>query len=174
MTPSRRSPDRSTGDAFAPRPLWRQALAGLGLRLSGGPASVGSADLQRQQQLEQELEEAIRLGRWVGEEERALLEQQAVVAFEARRQQERRRLQRRGVLLMAGLAIVVPVLWPLVLIGVIYVFPRTSRRLLIAVLALVAASVLAVVLLVGQWLHRPSPPAVPPSTPPAQSSRPQS
>ena len=83
-------------------------------------------------------------------------------------------MQRRGVLVMAGLAIVVPVLWPLVLIGVIAVFPRTSRRLLIAVLALVAASVLAVVLLVGQWLHRPSPPAVPPGAPPAQPSRLQS
>lgn len=172
MSPSRRSPDRFAAAAPSPGPIWRQALAGLGLNLGRGPAPA--APSRREQQLEQELEEAIHLGRWIDDEERALLAEHAAAEQASLQRQARLRTQRRAVLVLAGLAILVPVLWPLVIIGVIAVFPRTSRRLLLAGLALAAALVLAVVLLIGQLLHRPAPPpTAPPLSPSAPAATPQ-
>lgn len=146
----------------------------LGLTLPQGsvPGSINATARQRQR--DEELEEAIRLGRWVGEEERALLEAEAAAEREARRQAERLQVRRRGLLVMACLAIVVPVLWPLVVIGAIVLFPRTSRRLLIAAGALAAALLLALGLLVGQLLHRFAPPMAPPVSPAEQPIAPPS
>lgn len=170
MPPSRRSPDRFAGAQRSPEPIWRQALTGLGLNLGRGPAPL--APSRRQQQLEQELEEAIRNGRWIDDEERALLEEQAAAEQASLRRQARLRTQRRAVLVLAGLAILVPVLWPVVIIAVIAVFPRTSRRLLVAGLALAASLVLGAVLLIGQLFHHPAPPSLPlpPSQQPSQQT----
>lgn len=168
LTPSRRSSDRFTGATPPSGPIWRQALRGLGLSLQGRPPAAPITTRERQRELE--LEEAIDLGRWIDDEERALLQEQAAAEREHQRRQERLRLQRRGLLVLACLAVVVPLLWPLVVLGVIVVFPRTSRRLLVAGLTLAFALALAVVLLVGQLLHRIAPPAAPPAAPPVQPS----
>jgi hypothetical protein len=125
----------------------------------------------RQQALERDLEEAMRLGRWVGEEERALIEERAAADLAARRQQEQLIVRRRLLLVLACLAILVPLLWPLVIIGAIGLFPRTSRRLLLGGITLAAALVLTIVLLLGQIFHRPPAP-IAPQVPPAVPAAP--
>jgi len=169
VTPSRPSPDRSPGLGRSAAPIWRQALDGLGrsLQLVAAPRALDP----RQQALERDLEEAMRLGRWVGEEERALMEARAAADLGARRQQEQLILRRRILLVLACLAILVPLLWPPVIVGAVWLFPRTFRRLLLGGITLVAAVVLTVGLLVGQILHRPPAP-VAPQAPPAQPAAP--
>lgn len=107
----------------------------------------------------------MRLGRWVGEEERALEEARVAAELAARQRQEQLTLRRRLLLVLACLALLLPVLWPLVIVGAVWLFPRTVRRLLLGGLSLVAAVVLMIVLLVGQILHRPPAPVAPPAPP---------
>ncbi|MFZ9229377.1 MAG: hypothetical protein ACO23C_01845 [Prochlorococcaceae cyanobacterium] len=98
-------------------------------------------------QLEQELEQARRLGRWLADDEREALalaqQQQAEAALAHRR-------RRRKLLLLTGFCVLIPPLWPLALGLVLYLlFPRTTKRfgLIAGVLVLVGGSLLAVVLL---------------------------
>ena len=165
LTSSRRSSVRSAEGLPPAVPIWRQVLGRLGLGPLPGPASIAPLNT-RERQRQQELEEAIRHGRWIDDEERALLAEQAAAEREARQRQERLRLQRRGLVLLAIVALVVWPLWPLVILGAIALYPRTSRRFLLAALAAAAAAVLALVLLVAQVLHRlaPAPPSQPAPT----------
>ncbi|MBM5804003.1 MAG: hypothetical protein FJ078_07775 [Cyanobacteria bacterium K_DeepCast_35m_m2_155] len=98
-------------------------------------------------QLEQELEQARRHGRWLADDERealALAQRQQAEAALAQRH------RRRKLLLLTGFCVLIPPLWPLALALVLYLlFPRTTQRfgLIAGVLVLLGASLLAVLLL---------------------------
>ena len=104
-------------------------------------------------QLEAELEQARRLGRWLADDERAALElvqqQQAQAALAHRR-------QRRKLLILTAVCVLIPPLWPLALGLVLFLlFPRTTKRfgliaggLLLAVGALITVIVLTLVVAV--------------------------
>lgn len=98
-------------------------------------------------QLEQELEQARRHGRWLADDEREALalaqQQQAEAALAQRR-------QRRKLLILTVVCVLIPPLWPLALALVLYLlFPRTTKRfgLIAGVLVLVGGSLLVVLLL---------------------------
>ena len=82
-------------------------------------------------QLERDLELARLHGRWLGDDEQALLVQQ--------------RLQRRKLAALLVVCLLIPPLWPLALALALYLlFPETSRRLLLgAGLGLAVVGVLA-------------------------------
>lgn len=125
----------------------------------------------RREQLAAELEEARRLGRWHTAEDEALVrEHEARLAAEQRSQQLRKAGRRVAVALLV-VAWIVPVLWPLAIVGSFLVFPRTSRRVLLALVGLVVASLLVAALVVGQLLRGDPPPADSPLPPPAQERR---
>jgi hypothetical protein len=81
-------------------------------------------------QLELELDEARRHGRWLSDEERAARQ------LELTRQQaalEQQRLHRRKLVVLTVVALLVPPLWPLALALTLYLlFPLTTRRLALA------------------------------------------
>ena len=100
-------------------------------------------------QLERELEQARRLGRWLADDEVAALEQQrqqqlALAALQ--------RTHRRKLIVLAAVCLLIPPLWPLALgITLVLLFPEASRRFgrwaavaLLVVLALVVVLSLAV------------------------------
>lgn len=135
-------------------------------RAEGG--ELASRDGTRRSQLVAELEEARRLGRWHTAEDQALVrEHEARLAAESRAA-SLRLVRRRGTVALLVAAAFVPLLWPLAIAGSFLVFPRTSRRLLLGLVGLGAASALALTLLLGQWLRGDgSAPQVP--LPPATS-----
>ena len=92
--------------------------------------------------LERELELARQQGRWLSDDERAEL-----AASEHRRAQ-----QRRTLLLLAVVSLLIPLFWPLlpVWLGLLW-WPITTRRLLMGVVGAVAALMALVVVLV-LWL----------------------
>lgn len=115
-----------------------------------------------------ELEEARRLGRWHTAEDQALVrEHEARLAAEGRAA-TLRVAGRRGSVALLVVALFVPLLWPLAIAGSFLAFPRTSRRLLLGLVALGAASALALTLLLGQVLRGDGEPPVAP-LPPAAS-----
>lgn len=96
-------------------------------------------------QLELELDEARRQGRWLSDEERAALE------LERRQQQEaleQERRQRRKLMVLAVVALLIPPLWPLAVGLVLYLlFPVTVGRLALATgLSLLALALLSAAL----------------------------
>ncbi len=142
----------------------RSALRGLGngiLELRHDAATGPGRQAARRTQLVAELEEARRLGRWHTAEDEALVRE-----HEARLAAEQRTLVlqtagRRGTVGLLVLAWFVPLLWPVAIVGSFAAFPRTSRRVLVALVGLGAASLLALALVVGQWLRGDPPPATP-------------
>jgi hypothetical protein len=149
--------------------LARSALRGLqsGLRTlrERDGHNAGEAPGQRTRLLA-ELEEARRLGRWHTEEDKALLREHEARLAAERRAAGLQQVGRRGSLALLLVAWFVPVLWPLAIAGSFVAFPRTSRRLLLALLGLGAASALALTLMLGHWLGGAEPPPAP-SLPPA-------
>ena len=92
-------------------------------------------------QLEQDLEQARQLGRWLSDDERAAqAEQQRQLASLA----EQQRLRRRKLLILTGVCVLIPPLWPVALGLTLYLlFPRTTKRLgLVAGLSLLVGGVL--------------------------------
>lgn len=92
-------------------------------------------------QLELDLEEARRLGRWLDDEERAELaerQRQQAAALEQQRQ------HRQKLIILTVVCVLIPPLWPVALALTLYLlFPRTTRRLgLAAGLGLLVAGVL--------------------------------
>jgi hypothetical protein len=99
-------------------------------------------------QLERELEQARRHGRWLADDELAALNtqrQQTLAEAQGQRQ------TRRKLILLTGICLLLPPLWPLALGLTLYLlFPRTTQRFgLIAGILLLAAGVLLTVLLVS-------------------------
>lgn len=97
-------------------------------------------------QLEQELEEARRLGRWLSDDERhAAMEQQRQQAAAM----EQQRQHRRKLLILTAVCVVIPPLWPVALGLTLYLlFPRTTKQLgLVAGLSLLVGGVLLAALI---------------------------
>jgi hypothetical protein len=149
--------------------LARSALRGLhsGLRALREQEEHGAGDAAgRRARLLVELEEARRLGRWHTEEDQVLLREHEARLAAERRAAGLRQAGRRGSLALLVVAWFVPLLWPLAIAGSFAAFPRTSRRLLVGLLGLAAASALALTLLLGHWLgggESPSAPSLPPA-----------
>jgi hypothetical protein len=149
-------------------------VSGLLARVAGAGAAVSGqeAPRQRQRRLERELEEARRLGHWFTEEDRQLLREHEAHLAAERRGELVRRAGRSGAVALLLLACVQPLLWPLAVVGGVKAFPRTSRRLGIALLGLAGVGLIgATVALIqaGRGLLAPPEQAVPalaPSTAP--------
>jgi hypothetical protein len=93
------------------------------------------------QQLEQELEEARRHGRWLSDDERhAIAEQQREQAVLA----ERQRQHRHKLIALTVVCVLIPPLWPVAIGLTLYLlFPRTTKRLgLVAGVSLLVLGVL--------------------------------
>jgi len=99
-------------------------------------------------QLERELEQARRHGRWLADDELAALDAQQQQTLELAQGQ---RQTRRKLVLLTGICLLLPPLWPLALGLTLYLlFPRTTQRFgLIAGILLLACGVLLTVLLVS-------------------------
>jgi len=99
-------------------------------------------------QLERELEQARRHGRWLADDELAALDaqqQQTLDLVQGQRQ------TRRKLVLLTGICLLLPPLWPLALGLTLYLlFPRTTQRFgLIAGILLLAAGALLTLLLLS-------------------------
>jgi hypothetical protein len=81
---------------------------------------------QSLQQLERELEQARRLGRWLADDELASLQEQRQAEIA---QHQQSRIRRRKLLLLTAICVLIPPLWPVALGLILYLlFPRTTRR----------------------------------------------
>ena len=106
-------------------------------------------------QLERELEQARRLGRWLADDELAALEQQRQQQLVLAAQQ---RQHRRKLIVLAVVCLLIPPLWPLALgLTLVLLFPETARRLgrwaaLAGLLGGGLLALLVVVLVVGVLL----------------------
>lgn len=81
---------------------------------------------QSLQQLERELEQARRHGRWLADDELALLQEQRQAEIALHQQN---RIRRRKLLLLTAICVLIPPLWPVALGLTLYLlFPRTTRR----------------------------------------------
>jgi len=131
---------------------------------SGWAGGRGESEHQRQGRLERELEEARRLGHWFTEEDRQLVREHEARLVAERRGELVRRGARSGTQALLVLACVVPLLWPVALVAALKVFPRTSRRLALGLLALSGGTFLAAGVLVvqlGRQLSAPDPTSTP-------------
>jgi hypothetical protein len=151
-------------------------VSGLLARVARGGAvrSGQEAPRQRQRRLERELEEARRLGHWFTEEDRQLLREHEVRLAAERRGELARQAGRSGAIALFVMACVQPLLWPLALVGGVKAFPRTSRRLGIALLGLTGVALIgATVALIqmGRSLMTPPEQAVPALAPAPPVSR---
>ena len=98
------------------------------------------------QQLEQDLEEARRHGRWLSDDERAGLAQLQRHQIE---QLDQQRQHRRKLIIVTAVCVLIPPLWPLALgLTLMQLFPRTTKRLgLVAGGIVVLLAVLVAVLI---------------------------
>ena len=122
----------------------REAAGGVceGLDLLQTPPQ----ERDRLNRLERELEEARRDGRWLSDDERAELAAERDAALQ-RRDAELR--QRRLLLTLLVISILLPPLWPVALGLTAYLlFPRTTRRLTLAALALTGVGVVLLIALI--------------------------
>jgi hypothetical protein len=114
--------------------LLREARAGV----REGFQELRDPNLRQRRELERELQLARRHGRWISESEQEDLQVQAL-------QHSR---ERRKLLMLLVVAVLVPLFWPLVpvLAGLIW-FPTTTRRLLFVLLLLGGFLILVLVTL---------------------------
>lgn len=104
----------------------------------------------RRPDLERELEEARRLGHWFTEEDRQLVREHEARLAAERRGELVRRAGRSGAVALLLMATVLPLLWPLALIGSVKAFPRTSRRVGLGLLTLTGLGLIAGTVLMVQ------------------------
>lgn len=122
----------------------REAAGGLREGLQQLQAPPGQRDALHQ--LELELEEARRQGRWLSDDERAELEAGRQAELRRRAGEQR---QRQSLLILLVVSILLPPFWPLALGLTAYLlFPRTTRRLTVAALALTGIGVLVLIVAV--------------------------
>ena len=80
------------------------------------------------QQLERELNQAREMGRWLSDDE---LEQMENKEFLTRQEQDQSSQRRLKLVLLTGVCVVIPPLWPVALgLSLHLLFPQTFRRLL--------------------------------------------
>lgn len=80
--------------------------------------------------MERDLEEALRIGRWVSDDERAARAEEQQRQLRARLEQ---RQQRRKLLALLGVSLLIPPLWPLAPVLALYLlFPATTMRVAVA------------------------------------------
>ena len=119
----------------------REAADGLreGLQL----LQTSPQERERLARLERELEEARRDGRWLSDDERA---EMAAEREDSLRRRAGELRQRRSLLTLLVVSILLPPFWPLALGLTAYLlFPRTTRRLTVAVLVLTVIGVLLLI-----------------------------
>lgn len=99
-------------------------------------------------QLERELEQARQHGRWLSDDERVALDREQQQAVD---QAQGQRQNRRKLILLTGVCLLLPPLWPLALgLMLVLLFPRTTRRFgLIAGVILLAGGALVLLLLLS-------------------------
>jgi len=98
--------------------------------LAPAPPAPMTSTTPRSLQLELELEQARRHGRWLSDEEQADLSQQRRRQDEALLHQRR---QRRKLGMFAAVCLLIPPLWPVAVALTLYLlFPVTTRRLALA------------------------------------------
>jgi len=151
-------------------------VSGLLARVAGaGPAVDGKeSPRQRQRRLERELEEARRLGHWFTEEDRQLVREHEARLAAERRGELVRQAGRSGAVALLLMACVQPLLWPLAVMGGVKAFPRTSRRLGIALLGLTGVGLIGATVALtqmGRSLLTPPEPTVPALAPAPSVSR---
>jgi len=115
----------------------REAAGGVreGLQL----LQVESPASDRITRLERELQDARNEGRWLSDEERAELAAEREAALRSRAAESR---QRRSLVILLVVSILLPPFWPLALGLTAYLlFPRTTRRLTVLALVLVGLGV---------------------------------
>jgi hypothetical protein len=144
--------------------------------LTAPDAGPAPGPLPSRADLERELGDAVRRGRWLSDEE------QAELALRERLRQERR-LKRSRLRLRQGLglglltaACLIPLLWPITMVGGVMLFPRTSRRIAIGLGVAGLALLMSLGLLihgVSQWLLTPPAPQ-PSAQPPLERPGPHS
>lgn len=85
---------------------------------------------RRIRQLERDLEEARRIGRWLSDDERA---QRALEQQRLQEELQEQRQQRRKLLAVLVVSLLLPPLWPLAIALTLYLlFPATTLRLAVA------------------------------------------
>jgi hypothetical protein len=91
---------------------------------------VSAPQARRIRQLERDLEEALRIGRWISDDERAERELERERDQRARLAQRQRR---RKLLALLVVSLLIPPLWPLAIVLTLYVlFPLTTVRVAVA------------------------------------------
>jgi hypothetical protein len=110
------------------------------------PRQVTALEARRIRQLERDLEEALRIGRWESDDERAerAVERQQQLQVRLEQRQHRRKL-----LVVLAVSLLIPPLWPLAIALTLYLlFPATTKRLALAtgLSLLVLGGLLAVLL----------------------------
>lgn len=91
---------------------------------------VSAPEARRIRQLERDLEEALRIGRWISDDERAERELERERDQRARLAQRQRR---RKLLALLVVSLLIPPLWPLAIVLTLYVlFPLTTVRVAVA------------------------------------------
>jgi hypothetical protein len=91
---------------------------------------VSAPEARRIRQLERDLEEALRIGRWISDDERAERELERERDQRARLAQRQRR---RKLLALLVVSLLIPPLWPLAIVLILYVlFPLTTVRVAVA------------------------------------------
>jgi hypothetical protein len=91
---------------------------------------VTGPEARRIRQLERDLEEALRIGRWVSDDERVARAEEQQRQLRARLEQ---RQQRRKLLALLGVSLLIPPLWPLAPVLALYLlFPATTMRVAVA------------------------------------------
>lgn len=91
---------------------------------------VSAPEARRIRQLERDLEEALRIGRWISDDERAERELERERDQRARLAQRQRR---RKLLALLVVSLLIPPLWPLAIALTLYVlFPLTTVRVAVA------------------------------------------
>lgn len=123
------------------------------LREAAGGIREGLQQLQMEPEtalrritLEQELEQARREGRWLSDEERRELEAERLALEQTTLAQQQRR---RSLMVLLVVSLLLPPLWPLaVALTSHLLFPRTTRRLLLAALTLAGLGTLLLIALI--------------------------
>ena len=91
---------------------------------------VSAPEARRIRQLERDLEEALRIGRWISDDERAERELERERDQRARLAQRQRR---RKLLALLVVSLLIPPLWPLAIVLTLYLlFPLTTVRVAVA------------------------------------------